>query len=76
MQINDLYDRYQSAYCKNHSTASPISKVHGDISESLDEGFMIILVLLDLSAAFDVIDHSMLIRRLEYTFGTEREALS
>ena len=48
MQINDLYDRYQSAYHKDHSTETAFND-HSDISESLDEGSMTVLVLLDLA---------------------------
>jgi len=39
-------------------------KVHSDIAEALDEGSMIALIMLDLSAAFDVIDHPILLKRL------------
>ena len=57
IRIDDLYDRYQSAYRKCHSTERALTKVQDDIYDSLFEGSMTALVLLDLSAAFDVIDH-------------------
>ena len=40
-----------------------------DIFEAVDSGNAIVLVALGLSAAFDTIDHSVLINRLEYTLG-------
>ena len=58
IRINDLHVRYQSAYSKAHSTETALIKVHSDTSDNLDEGSMAALVLLDLSAAFDVIDHT------------------
>ena len=71
IQINDHYDRYDSAYRKDHATEMALIKVHCDISDSLVEGSMAALILLDLSAAFDVIDHSF-----DQTFGVYFLALS
>ena len=75
IRVSDHHDRYQSAYCKDHSTETALIEVHSDISDSLDEGSMATLVLFDSSAVFDIIDHSILITRLQYTFGIEHEAL-
>ena len=44
-------------------------RVHNDIMISLDNGNSVILVLLDLSAAFDTINHDLLLSRLEKRFG-------
>ena len=50
--------------------------MHSDIAEALNEGSMIALIMLDLSVAFDVIDHPMLLKRLEFSFGIREKALS
>ena len=50
-----------SAYRKFHSTETALLRVHNDISVSLDKGHVTALTLLDLSAAFDTIDHNTLI---------------
>ena len=55
-----LHDNLQSAYRTGHSTETELLKVHHDIAEVLDTKIMEALVLLDLSAAFDVIDHKIL----------------
>jgi hypothetical protein len=47
----------------------------GDITCALDKNRCAVLVILDLSAAFDVIDHTILRKRLEYSFGISGGAL-
>jgi len=64
LEHNDLNDIYQSAYRRGHSTETALLKVHSEIAEALDEGSMTALIMLDLSAAFDVIDHPILLKRL------------
>ena len=66
----------QSAYRNNHSTETALLKVQNDIMWTIDRGDDIILCLLDLSAAFDTIDHNILINRLERRFGIKDNALS
>ena len=55
-QVNNLYDRYQFAYNIDHITETALIKVHTNISDSIDG--MTALVLLDLSAQFDIKDHN------------------
>jgi len=50
--------------------------VHSDIAEALHEGSMTALIMTDLSAAFDVIDHPILLKRLEFSFGIKEKASS
>ena len=69
LQSADLLPTCQSAYCPNHSTETATLRVMSDILEFVDQGDVAVLVLLDLSAAFDTVDHDILIRRLELSFG-------
>ena len=66
---------YQSAYRKFHSTETALLKIHNDILSSMDDGRVTALTLLDLSAAFDTIDHTILLRRLGNWFGVSGKAL-
>ena len=59
----------QSAYRANHSTETAILKVLGDILQAVDKGDLALLTLLDLSAAFDTVDHDTLLRRLHVSYG-------
>jgi hypothetical protein len=70
-----MYDATQSAYRKHHSTETDLLKVQNDILCAVDKGSAVILVLLDLSAAFDTLDHGILINRLEHWFGVKHDAL-
>ena len=60
IKINHLSNPLQSAYRKHHSTESALLKVHNDIIISMDKGEVTALILLDLSATFDTIDHATL----------------
>ena len=60
-QINGLGETFQSLYKSHHSTETALLKVKNDMSSELDKGKVIMLVLLDLSSAFDTIDHDILV---------------
>ena len=68
---NDLHEPRQSAYKIFHSTETSLLTVTNDIMLSLDKGENVFLVLLDLSAAliFDTVNHSLLLARLQKSFG-------
>ena len=73
---NDLLPEYQSAYRSCHSTETALLKVTSDALTAADRGMITILGFLDLSAAFDCVDHQILITRLERTFGISGLALN
>jgi len=76
LEYNDLNDIYQSAYRRGHSTETALLKVHSDIAEALDKGYMTALIMVDLSAAFDLIDHPILLKHLEISFEIKEKALT
>ena len=65
----------QSAYRKHHSTETTLIRVTNDILRTIDRRQDVVLVLLDLSAAFDTIDHTILVERLESYFGFSKLTL-
>ena len=68
-------NQYQSAYRTFQSTKADLLKIHNGIIVSMDAGKVTALTLLDLSAAFDTIDHTILLRRLDDWFGATGKAL-
>ena len=71
----NLHERHQSAYKASHSTETALLRVYNDILESIDKKKCVMLVLLDLSAAFDTVDHTVMLKRLEESFGISGCAL-
>ena len=58
-----------------HSTETVLIKVQNDILAALDAGSSAILLMFDLSAAFDTIDHDKLLSRLCNVYGIIGNAL-
>ena len=63
--FHNLFDEYQNAYRPGHSTETTLLKFADDILKYLDNYDSVQLILLDLSCAFDSLDHSILIDRIK-----------
>ena len=72
---NNLYPLKQSGYRMHHSTETVLIKISNDLCCALDEGRNAVLVLLDLSSAFDMVDHDILLERLQTRFGCTGKVL-
>ena len=75
ISVAGLHEPYQSAYRRNHSTETALLKVKSDISSAVDSGLVSVLLMLDMSAAFDTVSHTTLISRLESVFGLQGTVL-
>ena len=69
-------NKHQSAYKKQHSTETAILKILNDVGQNADTKRATLLIGLDLSAAFDTIDHSILFKRLQLSYGLHGQALN
>ena len=73
---NNLNTSEQFAYKKNHSTETLLIKLSNDLLIATDERSATVVMLLDLSAAFDTVDHDILIRILRNEIGLRGMALA
>ena len=62
------------AYQKHHSTETAVLKIKTDILQLFYKKEVTCLILFDLSAAFDTMDHKLLLHRLEYRFSIKDTA--
>ena len=69
METNNIYPLLQSAYRKQHSTETALLKVMNDILLKMNSQHVTLLVMLDLSAAFDTVNHKILLERLQHDVG-------
>ena len=72
---NNLFLTLQSAYRPNHSPETALLKIKNDILMNMDKQHATLLILLDLSAAFDTVDHQILLNRLRTEFGVSGKVL-
>ena len=75
MRDNCLFAQMQSAYRKYHSTETALLRVQNDLLRAVDQHQEAVLILLDFSAAFDTIDHDILLQRLRERYGFTQTAL-
>ena len=66
---NKLFSDFQSGYRKGHSCETAVTRIHNDILLMVDKRDNVVLLLLDLSAAFDTINHKLLLKKLEDLYG-------
>lgn len=76
LMLRSIINNFQSGFKPLHSTETALLKVFNDLLLSLDTGNCAILILLDLTAAFDTVDHSILLSCLEHCIGIKGTALS
>ena len=66
---NHLMAKLQSAYRRFHSTETALLRVFKDSLSAIDNKQEVVLVMLDLSAAFYTIDHELLLQRVQHRYG-------
>ena len=76
LEQNSYLDKFQSAYRAGFSTETALLKVLNDALVNIISGNLVLLVLLDLSAAFETIKHFLLLDRLQSSAGICDSALS
>ena len=73
--IPDYIPDYQSAYCANYSCKTAFLKIMNDILWAMERQDITALIAIDLSTAFDTVDHNILIEVLHRRFGVTETAL-
>ncbi|CAB3977251.1 Hypothetical predicted protein [Paramuricea clavata] len=76
MVDHDLYPPGQSSYRKNHSNETALLKVKNDLLMNMNKQHVSLLVFLDMSAAFDTVDHGIMIERLSSKLGFSGTVIS
>ena len=76
LTAHKLYPKAQSSYRQYHSTETALLRVKNDILMNMNKQHVTLLVLLDLSAAFDTVDHTILLNRLRSSFGITGRVLT
>ena len=73
---NNIFPQLQSGYCSHHSTETALLKVTNNLLINMEESRVSLLLLLDLSAAFDTVDHGIFLQSLQTKLGVCGTALS
>ena len=74
-ELNGITPTHQSAYKQFHRCETAMIKIVNDTLWAMEHKNITILVIIDLSAAFDTVDHKVLLEVLQKCFGVEGTAL-
>ena len=66
LEANEVLSAYQSGFRKGHSTETAVTYLTDQILEHMDNQQMTGSVFIDLKKAFDLVDHSCLLQKLEH----------
>ena len=75
LSVNNMYAKQQSGYRRHHSCETATMKIHNDTLTMVDTRSHVVLLLLDLSAAFDTINHKMLLNKLHTDYNISGKVL-
>ena len=75
LEDQNLLPTYQSAYHKHHSTETAVLNICDEILENEEHNKLTAMVCLDLSPAFNTVNHSILKSVMEHYFGLKDTAL-
>ena len=76
LSSNSLHSPSQYGYKKHHSCETMLLKLVDDILVAVDKKFGVVVLLVDLSAAFDTVDHRLLLNILQFKYHITGSALS
>ena len=76
LEGNGLLPERQSAYRVGHSCETALLRIHSDLVAAADNGNISLIALLDLRAAFDCVDHDILLQRLRCNYGLGQPIVS
>src|SRR6218665_3079435 len=69
LENSGLLPTYQSGFRANHSAETALLSLLSDIYSAIDKSQLSLLALFDVSTAFDMVDHQILLERLETSCG-------
>ncbi len=69
MTRNNLHDIMQSAYKEYYSTETAMVRFHNDVLVGIDSGLSYLIVCIDMTAAFDTVNHQIMLQRLQQRLG-------
>ena len=68
LTVNKLTTEFQHAYMEGHSISTALTQLTDDWLREIDDKEIVGAVLFDFSAAFDIIDHSLLLEKRKLSF--------
>lgn len=74
LEKHNIFDKFQSGFHKLHSTETALLRVTNDILMASDAGNYTVPVLLDLTSAFNTVDHTILLHWLHQVVGVSGSA--